>query len=191
MGGGALGGPRAVKSKSFAQEDGQGLVEFALILPFILVLILGVVDIGRALGYKNDMTSLASQAARIAAVNSCSSCNIPGPGDPLTKYIQSIAPTELKSGSSAVDPITITYSFPLNSNTPPTSGCKGDPVKVTITTNYRWLSFLVGKTAVPGDHIGMSSSATMRMESNYDAASLSNIFTPTSPPSPPASGCPS
>src|SRR5262245_4782407 len=93
MGGGALGGPQALKSKCFAQENGQGLVEFALILPFILVLILGVVDIGRALGYKNDMTSLANQAARIAAVNKCPSCSA-GP-TPLTTYIQSVAPTEL------------------------------------------------------------------------------------------------
>jgi len=188
MGGGALGGPKAVVAKEVAAENGQGLVEFALILPFLLVLILGVIDVGRALGYKNDMTNLASQAARIAAVNSCSAC--PSGSSGLSTYINSIAPTELKNGSSAVDPITITYHFLPNSSSPPTSGCSGDPIQVTVTTNYRWLSFLVGKNAVPGTQIGMSSTATMRMETNYTPGSPTNVFTPDVAPTPPAGGCP-
>jgi len=180
-----------VKSK-VAQEDGQGLVEFVLVVPFLLILILGVIDLGKALGYKNDMTSLASQAARIAAVNSCSGCPASGP-DRLSTYIKSIAPSELKNGGtdSIPTPISITYSFPNNTNTPPTSGCKGDPVKVTISTDYHWLGFLTGKTAVPGSAVAIASSATMRLETNYDPTSLTNLYTPASPPTPPAGGCPS
>ena len=50
---------------------GQSLVEFAIILPVILLIVLGILDFGRAYNYKNDQTSLANQAVRYAEVNDC------------------------------------------------------------------------------------------------------------------------
>ena len=58
-----------------ADRSGQALVEFALVVPLILAIVLGIVDFGRAYNYKNDVTSLANQAARLAEVNSCAVCN--------------------------------------------------------------------------------------------------------------------
>ena len=53
---------------------GQSLVEFAIILPVILLVVLGIIDFGRAYNYKNDQTSLANQAVRYAEVNNCPAC---------------------------------------------------------------------------------------------------------------------
>src|SRR5215211_6519497 len=51
-------------------EAGVALVEFALILPFLLLLVFGITDFGRAFFLRNDMTHLANETARYAVVNS-------------------------------------------------------------------------------------------------------------------------
>lgn len=50
-------------------EDGQALVEFALVLPVLLILLFGIVSFGVALNDWIDETQLVSEAARFAAVN--------------------------------------------------------------------------------------------------------------------------
>ena len=51
------------------EESGQAMVEFAFVLPLLLVLILAVADFGRAFSYWLDATHLANMGARWAAVN--------------------------------------------------------------------------------------------------------------------------
>jgi Flp pilus assembly protein TadG len=48
---------------------GQSLVEFALVLPIIVLLIAGFVEIGRAVFAYNTIANAARQGARVAAVN--------------------------------------------------------------------------------------------------------------------------
>ena len=45
------------------------MVEFAIILLPLLLIVFGVLDFGRALNYYNDLTQIAGQGARAAAVN--------------------------------------------------------------------------------------------------------------------------
>lgn len=47
---------------------GQGLVEFALVLPLFLLLIFGVTEFGRAWMTRNILTGASREAVRIAAV---------------------------------------------------------------------------------------------------------------------------
>ena len=63
---------------------GQSLVEFAIVLPVILLIVLGIIDFGRAYNYKNDETSLANQALRYAEVNDCPGC---APGSLLRRLL--------------------------------------------------------------------------------------------------------
>ncbi len=48
---------------------GQALVEFALIVPLVLLLIFGIVDFGRAIFFYNAMSESSRQADRTAIVN--------------------------------------------------------------------------------------------------------------------------
>jgi Flp pilus assembly protein TadG len=48
---------------------GQALVEFALVLPLVMLLIFGAVDFGRAIYAYNSMAEAARQANRTAIVN--------------------------------------------------------------------------------------------------------------------------
>jgi hypothetical protein len=50
-------------------ERGQGLVEFSLAITIFLVLVMGVVDLGRAVYQLNGVTETARTLARVASVH--------------------------------------------------------------------------------------------------------------------------
>jgi Flp pilus assembly protein TadG len=50
-------------------ERGTAVVEFALIAPLLFFLVFGIIEFGRILNAYNDLTQLAGQGARAAAVS--------------------------------------------------------------------------------------------------------------------------
>lgn len=51
------------------RSNGQSLVEFALIFPMLLVLLLGFLDLGRAIFYYSSLTNAVREGTRRAIVN--------------------------------------------------------------------------------------------------------------------------
>src|SRR6266581_2790228 len=91
-------------------QRGAALIEFTLVLPLLLILLLGMVDFGRVFNYWIDETHLANTGARWAAVN-----KNPGPGGSLQESIRDSADTnELKNGgtSSVPNALQVCISFP-------------------------------------------------------------------------------
>jgi Flp pilus assembly protein TadG len=143
-------------------EDGVALVEFALVLPVLVLLLFGMLDFGKAFNYWIDETHLANEGARWAVVN-----KNPNSGGTLQEYIRDQATTpELKNGGtpSVAAPLEVCIEFPAGTSN------VGDPVRVTVETTYRWLGIVserlsVTETAIVG-------AATMRLEAqptNYAA----------------------
>ncbi len=60
---------RPVRTRIAARRSGQALVEFALVVPLLLILLLGVVEFGRAWNAYQVVTDAAREGARIAAVS--------------------------------------------------------------------------------------------------------------------------
>jgi Flp pilus assembly protein TadG len=56
-------------SRRVTRERGQSLVEFALVFPIAIVMLLAVFDAGRAIFAYNSLTNAAREGARLAAVN--------------------------------------------------------------------------------------------------------------------------
>jgi len=52
-----------------ARHRGQALVEFALVIPIFLVIVMGVFDLGRAVFAYNSVTNAAREGSRLAIVN--------------------------------------------------------------------------------------------------------------------------
>jgi Flp pilus assembly pilin Flp len=136
-------------------ESGAAIVEFALILPFLCLMLVLMVDFGRAFNYWITTTHLASEGARLAAVDSA-------PGGDLQAYILSKAGTkELREGGSRwiEDPVLVCVN-------PGGTGAVGDPVEVTATTTYHFLP--IGNLPIPGlgdlADMEIHGSATMRRE---------------------------
>ena len=57
------------KRSRAGQRRGQALVEFALIIPIFLLLLVAIFDLGRAVFAFNTLTNAAREGARIAIVN--------------------------------------------------------------------------------------------------------------------------
>jgi len=141
------------------------MVEFALVLPLLLVLVLGIVDFGRAFNYWIDSTHLANVAARYATVNK-------NPGAPDARSLQRYIELQASSEELRDAPVDVCIAFPAGQ-------LVGDPVKVTVKSTFTWLGFLVTSTAEMRSPLeglppstNIQGSATMRLEalpSNYTA----------------------
>jgi hypothetical protein len=140
------------------EESGVAIIEFALVVPILLVILLGVLDFGKAFNYWIDETHLASSGARLAIVNaSPGTCPGGGTATNLQHYIQCQADTrELRNGGASTDGAQVCISFPSGTH------LVGDPVRVTVSADYSWLPLI-------GDKIDRASAnivgeATMRLE---------------------------
>ena len=166
---------------------GAAIAELALILPLLLVLLLGIVDMGKAFNEWIDETHLANQGARLAAVNYKPDAGYPAcpnadPTGGLGCYIQRWAVvSELqrgrKGGPYAPQQLgaKVCISFPNVGHATP---IVGDPVQVEVSVNYRWLNYLTGWVGTITTRI--IGKATMRLENrptNYSAG----CYTPAAP----------
>jgi Flp pilus assembly protein TadG len=57
-----------LRSQGNAQARGQGLVEFALITPLLLLFLFGIIEVGRLLAIYSGASSAAQQTARYGSV---------------------------------------------------------------------------------------------------------------------------
>jgi Flp pilus assembly protein TadG len=128
-------------------ERGQALVEFALVALPLMAILLGIVDFARALNYYNDLTQLAGQGARAAAVNSNPDGSAPSGASIQTQLYANLDSNEMKAASNHAQ-ICIT-------KLPATTG---DPVTVRATYTFHFIP-LVHPIALT-----LSSSQTERFE---------------------------
>jgi Flp pilus assembly protein TadG len=54
--------------RRICREDGAAAIEFALVLPLLLILVFGIIDFGRLLFTANTLTSAVREGARFASV---------------------------------------------------------------------------------------------------------------------------
>jgi len=145
-------------------ESGQALVEFALVLPLLLTILLGLVDFGKAFNYWIDETHIANLGARLAAVNASSATT---GGTTLQQYVLSQADTtELRNGGTSSVPTRAQVCVSVPNGT----ANVGDPVTVTVNVTYDYLPFIGNKISTAS--VNISGSATMRLEAaptNYAA----------------------
>ncbi|HEY8686844.1 MAG TPA: TadE/TadG family type IV pilus assembly protein [Chloroflexota bacterium] len=144
--------------KRLCGDSGQSLIEFALALPLLLFLILGLFDFGRGIFYWLDATHVANEGARLAAVAGPSQTSCSG----LATYIQQRTSGQLQSGNGSASgvqsPSTVSISFP--SNTGPGGAPQiGDPVTVTVNATFKY----VPAGYIPGT-MPIHAAATMRLE---------------------------
>jgi Flp pilus assembly protein TadG len=76
-----MGFVRLCKShiKKSSSDAGSQLLEFALVLPFLLVMVVGIIDFGQAYNLKQKLNDAAREGARFAVQLSCSDCTQTAP----------------------------------------------------------------------------------------------------------------
>jgi len=132
-------------SRAFADEGGQSLVEVALALPVLLLIVIGLIDVGRIYAYAVSTTNAAREAALFAARTPTA----------LKEDICQRARDELGAGTASfpcsAPPLTVDCQRGGASCTSDTSlrlwqAPGGGDVKVTVTYTLPLLSgYLIGR----------------------------------------------
>jgi Flp pilus assembly pilin Flp len=146
-------------------ERGQAMVEFALIAPLFLMIVVGIIQFGVALNYWLDAQRIANQGARWAAVNNWPLCTRDSADSPPqhdgTKcpgsrgnmpYGYSLQTYLAEQRGAQGEDLSVYICFPNGTSE------IGDPVKVFV---YQKFSFMA---IVPSPKITLQANATMRLE---------------------------
>jgi len=122
---------------SAKHNRGQSLVEFALVIPILLLLMVGIMEFSRGWMTQNILTGAAREGARAAAVG----------GDAVSAATQVLNSANINTATVSVSP----------------PGSVGDPVSVRVTYNFPVSvpGFLPGWNAAT---IRLESVTTMRQE---------------------------
>lgn len=95
------------------EEHAQSLVEFALILPLILLIVTGVFDLARAVWQENTLAYAAREGTRYAVVHGSTSTT---PIGPCTNCSNATVLTVVQNASIGVPGITIVIDYPDGNN---------------------------------------------------------------------------
>jgi Flp pilus assembly protein TadG len=136
-------GSRRRGGRSRRGQRGQSLVEFAFVLPIIILVIVAFIEIGRAVFAYNTIANAARQGARVAAVNQLADttdCDESRPiEDPYVPHwsIRGCARTAASALGLAPSNVTISYAAPPST----TLSCSptlhvGCIAAITVTYNY-------------------------------------------------------
>lgn len=123
-------------------RKGQAMVEFVLILPVFLLLLLGMVDLSRVISANFVLENAARSAARVGVVSNSD-----------TEII-----TAIENGTESLDETIITYTIT------PTEGTRGSGDELTVEINYTVDILTPIVSNVLGDSIPISGKTIMRVE---------------------------
>ena len=130
--------------RSARSSRGQALVEFAFVLPILLLLLVGLLDFGRAIFAYNSVSNAARSATRVAIV------------DQNPTAIQAAASGE----AVGLDPLVVNVQYEAACTTPE-QGCI---VTVEVAHDWQAATPIIGAIVGP---ITIASDAKMPIEREY------------------------
>ena len=128
-------------ARKLRREEGTALIEFAIVLPLLMLILMGILYFGRYINYTNDATQIASAAVRSASIDAN-----PGAASSLSlqTYYEQQASPELAKGSSDVSPVKVYVYYPSGS-----TGAVGQPVRACVTSTVNFIPLLgVSRTTI-------------------------------------------
>lgn len=94
------------------EQRGQSLVEFALLLPLMLLIITGLFDLGRAVWQTNTLAYAAREGTRYAIVHGSAGSPAADPTDVSDPVITGSIPAVVRAAAIGVPNITVTVQYP-------------------------------------------------------------------------------
>lgn len=151
-------------------EGAQSLAEFALILPFFLILVFGIIDFGMGLRAYISLTSATREGARYAAVGNAAGTSFTGGNDsgqcteplptPTNTVVRKVCATIKGLDLDDLQSVSVTY---------PAGQTAGNSVVVEAQYEYNYITPIHGLINVLSggaidDDLTISSSTDMRLE---------------------------
>ena len=135
-----------LRRKFRGREDGQALVEFALTVPILLFLLLGIVDFARAWNAYEVLTDAGREAARFAVVDNGST---PAQVRQVVKDAGARAGITITDGDITIDE----------------GAARGDPTTVTVAYGHelKWVGWMMGLLGADKT-LNFTVASTMRRE---------------------------
>ena len=96
----------------FKRDDGQSLVEFAIMLPLLLLIVTGLFDAARAVWQENTLAYAAREGTRYAIVHGSGSSLSLGPVDPFEPNITAV----VRAAAVGVSNVAVTTAWPDGDN---------------------------------------------------------------------------
>jgi len=120
------------------RQEGQSVVEFALVLPIFILLLMGIIEFGRIWMTMNVLSSASREGARIAAVT--------GPdASRVNNTVQSaLSSASLPSGTVSINgpngnsEVTVTVQITYTSITGGIIPGLANPMQLARSTTMRW-----------------------------------------------------
>ncbi len=134
------------------RSRGQGLVEFALVFPILIVVLLAIFDLGRLVFAYNDITNAARQGARTAIVDQ-------GGTVARDKVIEQATSLGLAAGDVTIQYLKSDLSAACPE--PKTLGCVAE---VTVTYNWSAITPIIGNIVGP---VSVTTESRMPIERIY------------------------
>lgn len=132
------------------RERGQTLAEFALVSLVLMLIVLGVIDFGRAVYARNVIANAAREGARVGVI------------DPTnTAAISEKVRAHLAAGLGGEGEVTVTYPYAVTTPFPDSGN-----VRVVVTYQYRPVTLLISRIIDGGTGTGFTlrAQSTMRVE---------------------------
>ncbi|HIC93722.1 MAG TPA: pilus assembly protein [Anaerolineae bacterium] len=124
----AEGGRKRNSRTEISKDLGQSLVELALILPVLMLILMGIVDFGRAFNARIIITNAAREGARYGAMH---------PAD--EGGIKDRVINEAAGSGISIEADDVEVEFPNGTSEP------GNPIRVTVTYDFSLITpFLFG-----------------------------------------------
>jgi Flp pilus assembly protein TadG len=130
---------RRVLATRHSRARGQTLVEFALVIPILIVMLMGIFDLGRAIFAYNAITNAAREGARLGIVNQWA--------DKIKERAIDMAPT------ADQDPNAVTVAISKPASPPDDDDCASAPA-VGCVVYVRYESEFTAITPIIGSIVG-------------------------------------
>jgi Flp pilus assembly protein TadG len=121
-------------------QRGQSLVEFALLLPLMLLIITGLFDVARAVWEENTLAYAAREGTRFAIVHGSAGTGplpdgtVSGAADPtdVNDAVIAYVKTVVKAAAIGVPNVTVTVTYPDTYASAPTVRCADRNCRVIV-----------------------------------------------------------
>ena len=140
------------------RDRGQALIEMALMLPVLVLLLVGVFDLGRAVWLSNTLATAVREGSRYGVVHGALSASPTGPGSATytAPDVDTAITSQVERYATGVPNITVNASWP--------DGNANRGSRIVVSASFPFTPILAQAFVGNALHVTLRSSSTLVIE---------------------------